>query len=372
MKTVLPRQEFQDALTAVSALTGSRTTKPILGCVKLSASKKRAELSATDGEAALHLGVTAISTTKEGRAVIPADRLLSIVRELNDVEIALEADERYCTIRGEGSEFRIFVMDVADFPPVPEFDGEADLVIDGGELRQMISMTLYAAARETSRFAINGVLWEKQGKRLYLVATDGRRLARSGGEIKASSSGDFEAIVPAKALAVFEKVFTPVKGEEEWRVEAKVLPNQVLLRSGDRVLSTVLVEGHFPKYQDVIPKNNDKKAGMRRDELFSAVKRAALLTTEDSRAVKLSFGAKELVITSQSPEQGDARVQLPIRYEGNPLEIGFNPHFINDCLRAVPYETVFFELNESFKPGILCGEDKNDFLYVVMPVSLSN
>ncbi len=372
MKTVLPRQEFQEALTAAATLTSSRTTKPILSCVKLTASKKKAELTASDGEASLNLGVTAITTQKEGTAVIPADRLLGIVRELNDVELQIESDDRYCTIRGEGSEFRIFVMDAADYPPAPEFDGEADLVIDGGELRRMISLTLYAAAKETSRYAINGVLWEKQGKRLFLVATDGRRLARSGGEVRATSSGDFEAIVPGKALGVFEKVFTAPKSDEEWRVDVKLLPNQILLRSGDRVLSTVLVEGHFPKYQDVIPKSNDKKAGMRRDELLSAVRRAALLTTEESRAVKLAFGAKELVITSQSPEQGDARVQMPIRYEGTPLEIGFNPHFVSDCLRAVPYETVFIELQESFRPGILCGEDKNEFLYVIMPVSLTN
>ncbi|MBI5863460.1 MAG: DNA polymerase III subunit beta [Planctomycetes bacterium] len=372
MKTVLPRQEFQDALTAMATLTSGRTTKPILSCVKLVASKKRVELSATDGEAALHLGVACISTPKEGQAVIPADGLLSIVRELTDAEVSIETDGRHCTIRGEGSEFRIFVMDAADFPPVPEFDGEADLVVDGIELRRMISMTLYAAARETSRYAINGVLWEKQGKRLYLVATDGRRLARAGGEIRATGSNDFEAIVPARALGVFEKVFTPVRGEDDWHVDVKILPNQVLLRSGDRVLSTVLVEGHFPKYQDVIPKNNDKRASMRRDELLAAVRRAATVTTEESRAIKLAFSTKELVITSQSAEQGDARVQLPIQYEGTTVEIGFNPHFIADCLRAVPFDTVFVELQESFRPGIICGEDKNDFLYVVMPVSLSN
>lgn len=373
MKTVLPRQEFQDALVAIATLTSGRTTKPILTCVKLKAADKQLQLSATDGEGALNLRISTLSMPKKGETVIPADRLLSIVREMTDVELTLEADDRYCTISGEGSQFRIFVMSPADFPPVPGFDDEPDLVIDGHELRRMIGLTVFAAAKETSRFAINGVLWEKQGRRLFLVATDGRRLARAGGEIRKASSADFEAIVPAKALTVFEKVFTPPRDGDasDWDIHVKVMPNQIMLRSQDRTLSTVLVEGHFPKYQEVIPKGSDKRARLERDEFLSAVRRAALLTTEESRAVKLSFESKMLVLTANSPEQGDARVQIPIGLDGAPVEIGFNPVFLQDALRAVPFDVVYMELSETFRPGVLCGEDKNEFLYVVMPVSLS-
>ena len=166
MKAILPRQEFQEALAAVATVTGGRV-RPILGCVKLSATGERIELAGTDGEAALRLGVGALTVEREGEIVVPADRLLAIVRELNDVEVSIESDERYCTIRGQGSELRIFVREVADFPPVPTFDDDADFAIAVGELRRMIALTLYAAARETSRYAINGVLCEKQGKRLY-------------------------------------------------------------------------------------------------------------------------------------------------------------------------------------------------------------
>jgi len=371
MKSILPRQDFLDALNAVGTLAGGRTTRPILGCVKLSAEGERLELCATDGEAGLRLGVPALSVETPGEIVVPADRLLPIIREMTDVEIRLESDDRYCTIRGEGSEFRIFVMNVADFPPVPGFDDEPDLVIGGHVLRRMIGLTLYAAARETSRYAINGVLWEKQGKRLFVVATDGRRLARAGGAVLKSSSGDFEAVLPAKAMSVFEKVFVPSRDDGDWNVDIKVMPNQVLLRTGDRVLSTVLVEGNFPKYDDVIPKEHSKVARLDRELLFHAVKKAALLTTEESRAVKLSFDGEQLEITSQAPEQGDARVNMPIGYEGEPLVIGFNPAFLNDALRVLPFNEVYLDLHETFRPGVLRGEDKNEFLYVVMPVSLS-
>lgn len=371
MKAILPRQEFQDALSAVATLTGGRTTRPILGCVRLRAAEGQLEVSATDGEAGLRLALPTLSVEQAGELVVPADRLLPIVREMEDVEISLAVDGQYCTIRGEGSEFRIFVIDPADFPAIAEFEDEPDLVIDAKELRRMVSLTLYAAARETSRYAINGVLWEKRGKRLFVVATDGRRLARAGGALATSSSADFEVVIPAKAMSVFERVFVPTGQEGESNVDIRVMPNQVIMRAGSRVLSSVLVEGNFPKYDDVIPKEHSKRARVRRDLLFGAVRRAALLTTEESRAVKLAFEEESLVITSQAPEQGDARVQIPISYEGEPLTIGFNPVFLNDALRVLPFEEVLLDLHETFRPGVLCGEDKSEFLYVVMPVSLS-
>ncbi len=370
MKTRLPRQEFFDALGAVAAVTSGRTTKPILSCVKVTTEADSVQLSATDGELALQLGVGSFAVEQPGETVVSADRLLSIIRELPDAEIQLETDDRHCVVRGEGSEFKIFTQTAADFPAITAFDDDPDLVIDGRELWRMINLTIYAAARETSRYAINGVLWEKEGKRLFLVATDGRRLARAGGSIMESTSADFQVIVPAKALNVFERVFTPGRERDAWSLDMKVMPNQVLFRSGDRMLSTALVEGNFPKYQDVIPKETSREARLNRVEFHGAVRRAALLTTEEARAVKLSFSDGQLVITAQSPEQGEARIEMPIEFDGDPLEIGFNPAFVNDALKALSVDTVAIELHESFRPGLLRGEDKNEFLYVVMPVSL--
>ena len=370
MKTRLPRQEFLDALTAVATVAGGRTTKPILGCVRVATEGEAVELTATDGEVALRLGVGSFSVEESGQAVVSAERLLSIVREMPDAEIRLDADQRYCVVRGAGSEFKIFVHAAEDFPAIPTFTGEPDLVIDGRQLWRMIGLTIYAAARETSRYAINGVLWEKRGKRLFLVATDGRRLARAGGTFVEATASDFEAIVPAKALSVFERVFAPGKEQREWTVDINVTPNQMLLHSGDRMLATVLVEGNFPKYDDVIPKDSDKYAQVDRLELYSAIRRAALLTSDESRAVRLAFDKDQLVITAQSPEQGEARVELPVEFQGEHIEIGFNPTFVVDALKSLTYERVRIELHDSFRPGILCGEDKHEFLYVVMPVSL--
>ncbi len=370
MKTRLPRQEFLDALVAIAAVVSGRTTKPILSCVKIGTDGETIELSATDGEAALCLKVNSFAVEQPGQTVVAAERLLSIVREMPDAEIVLEADDRHCTVHGAGSKFKIFVHPADDFPAMPTFDDEPDLVIDGTELWRMIALTIYAAARETSRYAINGVLWEKKGNKLVLVATDGRRLARAAGSLVESASADFDAIIPSKALNIFDRIFNPAKEQDGWTVDIKILPNQILLRSGGRLLSTVLVEGKFPNYEDVIPQGSDKTARINRLELSGAIKRAALLTTDEARAVKLAFTADQLVITGHSPEQGEARVELPIELKGDPVEIGFNPLFVNDALKALTTTDILIELQESARPGIIRGADQGDFLYVVMPVSL--
>lgn len=368
MKAILPRQEFSDALSAIGGLTSQRSPKPILSCVKITASDESVEVVATDGEVALRLSLAALSVKRPGTVVAPADRLAAIIRELPDAEVALEVSDRYCVIRGHGCEFRIFTAEEADFPPVAEFSNESDMTVDVRALRHMIDLTLYAAARETTRYAINGVLWERHGKKLYLVATDGRRLARAGGAVLEASSGDFEAILPGRALQTFLRVFS---GREDGQaLQVKVTPNQVLMQTDDRLLSCVLVEGHFPRYQEVIPKEHNKVARIGREEFMSAVRRAALLTTEDSRAVRLAFGGGQLVITSQSAEQGEARVELPIKYEGEDVKIGFNPVFLNDALKVLNVDEVVIEMLEDSKPGVLTGGDRADFLYVVMPVTL--
>ena len=371
MKVKLPRQKFLDALAATASLTGGRTTKPIFNCVKLTAADNCVRVSATDGEAALCMCVESILNEQDGETVLAADKLLNIVREMTDVEISLEAADQYCVIRGEGSEFKIYVSDPADFPPMPEFAGDPDVILDGRRLKRAVTLTLYAAAKETNRYAINGVLWEKKGKSVFLIATDGRRLARASCPVVGGDAKDFEVIIPSKALSVLERVFSPVEGQESWTIDIRVQPNQVLMRSGKDVLATALVEGHFPNYHDVIPKETNKSAKLDREAFYGAVRRASLLTTEDTRTVRLSFERGQLTMQSRAPEQGEARVTLPVDYEGDPIEIGFNPLYLQDPLRVIDFDQVIFKMSESARPGILRGEDAADFLYVVMPVALS-
>jgi len=365
MKLKVNRQELADALGLTGNVAVSRTPKPILQCVLLRVLGDCVELEATDQEIGLRCVVAQVEVADRGEVLVPADKLGAIVRESGDETLDLEADGGYCHVRGLDSHFQINAQDAAEFPTVASLSGDPDFEITGEVLRRLSERTVFAAARESTRYAINGVLWEKRGDTLTLVATDGRRLTLAAGEVTSGPDRELTAIVPSKVTGLMQKVF----GEGDETVAVKVVGNQILLRGRRAVLSTALVEGHFPSYRDVIPEGNDKQATLRVAELFSAVKRAALLTNEESRGVRFAFGPDELALSSRAPQEGEAEVRVPILYEGTPVEIGFNPSFVTDVLRILHVDEVTMDLKESNRPGVLrVGED---FRYVIMPVNLS-
>jgi DNA polymerase-3 subunit beta len=363
MKLICDRQVLADALAATSIVIASRTPKPILQCVRLTAESDCLTLTAYDQEVGLRYRVTQVEVSKKGETLVPADKLGSIIRESGDETITLESKDDLLHVRGQDSHYQIYGQNVREFPPVPEFEGEPDFRVATGPLQDGIDRTVFASAREHTRYAINGVLWERKGKKLSLIATDGRRLAWSSVPVEKSDKDDGSAIVPVKTLTLLARL----KGDSDEPIDVKILPNQIMLRSPRATISSVLVEGHFPDYEKVIPQEADRKAEMETSEFLSAVRRAALLTNEESKGVRLSFSEEGLVLSSRAPEQGEATINTRARLEGAPIEIGFNPGFLLDALKVCG-DTVVFEMKGEDKPGVL--KSGNDFLYVVMPVTL--
>jgi DNA polymerase-3 subunit beta len=230
-----------------------------------------------------------------------------------------------------------------------------------------VNQTLFAAARESTRYAFNGVLVTAKGKKITFVATDGRRLAMASGDIptagKMSKEG-LKAIVPAKALQLVDKVVD----DPEDSVGFQLRDNQVIFHTPDCTLTSNLVEGQFPPYEDVIPKDTDKKMTAATADFMSAIKRASLLTTEESKGVRMHFSKKGLVLTSRSPEAGEATVNFPCKFEGPEIEIGFNPQFLVDALRVVDADEITMEMSAPNRPGLV--KAGANFLYVIMPVNL--
>lgn len=366
MKVRFNREEMASALGSVGSVAASRTPKPILQCVRIDAQPDAVMLYATDLELGLRYATTQVEVGQAGGAVVRADTLAQIVRECPDETLQMDTQKNQLHIRGAGSHFQIVTQPPDDFPPVAEMEGEPDFEVLQGDLKRMIEWTVFAAARESSRYAINGVLWEFSGGRLTLVATDGRRLALARGAVKASNAkGTLSSIVPPKAMSVLNRV----SSDPEASVFVKIASNRIVMNLGRAVISSSLVEGHFPKYQDVIPQDSTKEAELDTAEFNGALKRAALLTSEESKAVRLAFSEGSLVLSSRAPEQGEASVTIPVRYRGEPMEIGFNPVFLLDILRVMPAEKLTISLREPNRPGII--RFSEDFLYVVMPVSLS-
>jgi DNA polymerase-3 subunit beta len=235
-------------------------------------------------------------------------------------------------------------------------------------LQGLVGRTLFAAAAEHIRYAINGILFDREGKNLRMVATDGRRLALARGQCTRGSN-KARCIVPSKALGLLTRLVR----DPAATVQVAIEENQALFRIGDHaggaVLSSNLVEGTFPPFEDVIPKDQDKKVTFDVEVLRSAIKRAALLTNEESKGVRLSFTDKKLTLTSRAPEMGEAEILVePADYEGDPVEIGFNPAFITDALKVIDAGQVLIELKAPNKPGVL--KTGGEFTYVVMPVNL--
>lgn len=393
MKVICDRGALLDAVNLISGAVAARTPKVQLTCVKLTATKHgnagELTLLATDAEISLRLKLAQVDVQQPGEALVPADKLRQIISaEDSEPTLTLETENEIVHIRGQDAHFKVFGYQVADFPPVPEMnavisgsDGvkaKAVFSQNSGLLSATVSRTLFATARENSRYAINGVLLKRDGKKLEMVATDGRRLALcrstlTGGNDKDAKS--ISCIVPTKALNMLQRLLS----NPEENVQLAITDNQVFFGIGGgvknetvrAVLSSTLVEGAFPPYEDVIPKDQDKKVTFDRDVLSSAVRRAALLTNEESRGVRMNFSAKKkhLELSSRAPEMGEAKVDIDLAgYEGEDIEIGFNPTFITDALKVITDPQVIMELKAPNKPGVV--KSGADFVYVVMPVNL--
>ncbi|MCL2646250.1 MAG: DNA polymerase III subunit beta [Phycisphaerales bacterium] len=385
MKVLVNRAALVEALGLASSVVLSRTPKPVLTCVKLvagnasggggNANAKTLTLVATDMELALQYTLTQVDIATAGVALIPAAKLSEIVNNSPDDTLTLDSTADTTVIKGSDAHYKVFSYNPEEFPPISAFEGAPDFSLTADALRKLLDRTRFAAAKEMTRYAINGVLFEKKGKKLSLVATDGHRLAQTRDDSVTDPPGskekDLSAVVPIKAINLIERLLIDPEQTVSLQFKENKLFVQVSSDTGGitATMSTALVEGTFPPYNDVIPKDSDKKVILNRDRFLSAVRRAALLTNEESKGVRLSFATNTLSIQSRAPEMGEAKIDLPVEYTGEPIEIGFNPTYLLDALKVADQETVSFEMKTSNKPGLL--KSGPGFLYVVMPVNLS-
>lgn len=368
MKVICNRGALLDGILVAGNVVSSRIAKLALQCIKLSAQNGTLTLSATDTEVAIRYADSQVQIEQEGEALLPADKLRDIVRESVDDTLAIEIVGETAHIKGQDSHFKIFTQKPSEFPPIPEFEGEAHFTLAGGHLKQLIARTLFAASREATRYAFNGVLLVAKSKKVVMVATDGRRLAQAKGDLISEGTlpkDGARAIIPTKTLTLVDKLIS----DPEEQVQFQVRENQVIIHTPRSTLTSNLVEGQFPPFEDVIPKDTDKKMTAATAEFLSAIKRAALLTNEESKGIRLSFGKKGVTLTSRNPEAGEAEVRFACKFDGADVEIGFNPAFLVDALRVVDTDEIALELTASNRPGLL--KAGNDFLYVIMPVSLT-
>jgi DNA polymerase-3 subunit beta len=368
MKVICDRAMLNEAFQIAQSVVNPRSPKPALQCVKIEAEKKQLRLLATDLEVGTRVVLTeGMEVSQGGEILLPADKVGAILKELASEKLSITVEDRSAIIETEDSKFKIMGNDPADFPNVPDFGKDGATELEAPKLVNMIHRTVFATAKEAARYALNGVLWELRGKEIRLIATDGHRLAVAKGQCKgAKSQGQVSAIVPTKAVHLIERSIAAAE-----TVEVQIGEKELLVRAGNTVIYSRLVDGHFPKYEDVIPKDSDKKVELKTKEFMSAVRRAALLTNEESRGVKFTFGRAGAELTSRAPEMGEARTTVAAQMTGgdeDSFEIAFNPYFMIDVLKVIESESFTLQLKSANKPGLI--REGTHYEHVIMPVNI--
>jgi DNA polymerase-3 subunit beta len=367
MRFTISREKLQEGLTAVAASIPAKTTLPVLANILVETTERGIRLSGTDLDIAVSTEVTADVETA-GAMTIPAKKLSEIARELPPAPVKIAAmGEQRITLECGRSKFKLLGLPRDEFPTFPQVRFQDSWRVRSGDLQKLISHTSFAVSSEESRPILNGVLWEVRADRMRMVATNGHRLTRmdlpiSGG----TSTGDL--IIPPKALDQVRRLFP---AEED--LEIAQGDNHLGFRSPFTSVFTRLIEGPYPNYEQVIPRDNDRVAISDKTALISALKRMSVIASDQTHRIRLSFNAGLLRFSVQTPDLGEAQDEIPIRFTGDPIDIGFNANYLLEILRYVPTEEVRITLKAPERAATVEPEawsDPASYLCLVMPLRL--
>jgi DNA polymerase-3 subunit beta len=369
MKLTITREQLQEGLVAVAASVPAKTTLPILSNILLEATKDGIRLSGTDLDIAVSTTVSA-SVEQEGAITLPARKLVEIVRELPSAAIRLTASgEQRVTIECGRSRFRLLGLPREEFPAFPSVKFEGGWRTSSKDLQKLIGHVAFAASTEESRPILNGVLWELRPERMRMVATNGHRLARM--DVPTPPSGNTaqaDLIVPPKALEQIRRLF---KADEE--VEIAKSENHLGFRSATTQIYTRLIEGPYPNYEQVIPRENDKSATADKAAFSSALRRMSIVASDQTHRIRMAFANGSCKLSVQTPDLGEAQEEITVSYDGDPLEIGFNASYLLEILKYIPTDEVrlTFKAPERAATCEPVGwNDPSSYLTLVMPLRL--
>ena len=366
MKFTITREQLQEGLTAVAAAVPTKTTLPVLSNVLLEATKQGLKLSGTDLDIAVGTSVAA-DVDAEGAVTLPAKKLVDIARELPSAPIRITAaGEQRVSIECGRSRFKLLGLPREEFPSFPavKFDGAWKAA--AGVVQKLVSHVAFAASTEESRPILNGVLWELRPDRMRMVATNGHRLAKM--DVPASGGSTADLIVPPKALEQIRRLFT---------ADAEVMvarsDNHIGFRAAGKVVFSRLIEGPYPNYEQVIPRENDKAATADKAAMSSALRRMSVVASDQTHRIRLAFSGGTAKFSVQTPDLGEAQDELAVTYEGEPLEIGFNATYLLEILKYMPTDEVRFTFKAPERAATIEPVGWNDpasYMCLVMPLRL--
>jgi DNA polymerase III subunit beta len=377
MKFSVAQTEILQALQLVSSAVPSRSTLPVLSNVLVEATDGSIQMTATDLDLAVATRASA-DVKGEGALTVPAKKLLELVRKLAKEELKFEAKDLTLTVGSKTGRFKFHCIRPEEFPARISVTPDVTLKIESRLLERMIRRTIYAVSTDETRPALNGALLQLVEGEMRFVATDGHRLARASvrqpGIGKTPLKGDI--IVPLKALQHLQRLVADV-GE---MVTVELSKNHARFTVGPTTLTTKLIEGPFPNYEQVLPKQNNKVLRAGRDELAQALDRVSIFSDSLTRQVKFSIAANKLRLIVQTPDQGEANEEIDVRYTSEDLDIGYNANYLLDILRTIDSEEIVMQLNTPVTAGLVvpglkdeakAAPSQEDLLCLVMPLRLA-
>ncbi len=368
MKVSTQREALLNQLQSVSRVASTRSAIQALSGVQLLATSEGCELRATDMDVSLRVPLEA-EIVREGVVVLPARLLLDVVRSLpsDSVSLELRAAEQDVELSSGKAKFFIRTLRAEDFPPFPEPQADTTASMPVGVFVETALKVAGSASRDETRPVLTGILVSASEQELRMVATDSYRLSVKETKLEQPLASAFEVNVPARALQELARVASTATESE---LSISVLQNQVVIQLNGLVLSSRLIDGQFPNYRQLLPESFEHELRLSGAEFVDVVRRISLLAQKNA-PLRLAFKPGELTVSAQTPDIGEAVESLPVPFEGEPLEIGFNPEFLRDGLDAVQEGDLVLKLISPLRPGLIESAEDGGFQYLIMPIRLN-
>ncbi len=367
MEFSIDKNEFIKVLQRIQGIVEKRNTMPILANVLIETNSGSIDILATDLEIFIKDNCPS-SVKRDGAVTVNARKLFEIVRQMPDESVDISVgNEDKVTIKSGRARFNIMGLSAKEFPAFPAVEEDSLTRIDPDTLKEMIDKTSFAVSTDETRYNINGFYLERDDSRTRIVTTDGHRLAiiEKETDIPAEAGG---VILPRKGVTEIRKLLEEKEGTFYFGITKK----SATMKRDNTVINIRLIDGEFPDYKQVIPKDNDKSFIAPRTGLLESLKRVSILSSEKVKGVKFSLSKDRLVLSSSSPDIGDATEELPVEYGYDDMDIAFNAKYLIEALDAMDDEKVVLWLKDSLSPGILkpVNSEASGYCYLIMPMRL--
>ena len=377
MKFEIQQEDLQKALDVIANVVPAKTTLPILTCVLMDVDAGRLTLSATNLDISITTSTDKVEIKDAGKVAIPAVKFVPFVRSLRSGLVKItQSGEKISLVSGK-SRLTENTMNVEEYPKLKVLEEKEGLDVEAAVLIDMINETSYSVSKDETRPALMGILWEVRAKSLTLVATDAHRLARSARDFEWSIADDRDMIVDTAGLRHLPRIAASSKEDEgnSGNVTVYMGENQLSFRSGPTILHTRLLEGPYPDYNAVIPKNNEKDVTIDKADFAQAIRRVSITADRITSQIKLGVESGRMELTARGTDGSQAEDEIPVSYEGDALEIGFNYSYLQDILKNIKSDSVVMSLNDSQSAALIKPVDdqgvETGVLCLLMPLRLA-